>query len=272
MIVITRANGLELRLLQDGPEIAAAQALRYQVFYEEMGAVPSPAMAASGRDADRYDAIADHLVVVDLERTAGDSGPCVVGCYRMLRESVARRHGERLYTAGEFDLAGVRSPYGELMELGRSCVGAEYRTGAAMALLWRGIADYLEAYQVGLMLGCASLPGTNPDAAAPALSYLHHHHLAPPELRPRALPERRVDSDRLAPDRYDARQVSRHLPPLLKAYLRIGGMIGDGAVADEQFNTIDVCLVLPTATVKLRSPRLFRHQQQEGLPAVPAAA
>ena len=266
MIVITRANDLELRLLNDGPEIDAAQALRYQVFYDEMGAVPSVAMAASRRDADRYDAVADHLVVVDVERTTDDARPCVVGCYRMLRESVARRHSG-LYTAGEFDLAGVRAPYGELMELGRSCVDAEYRTGAVMQLLWRGIADYLDTYQVGLMLGCASLPGTDPDAVAPALSYLHHHHLAPAEIRPRAVPHRRVEGDRLPPERYDSRQVSRHLPPLLKAYLRIGGMIGDGAVVDEQFNTIDVCLVLPTQAVKQRSPRLFRQPQRASIAA-----
>ena len=266
MIVIMRVNDLELRLVNDGPEIDAAQALRYQVFYEEMGAVPSPAMRATRRDVDRYDSLADHLVVVDIERTVDARLPQVVGCYRVLRESVAQRHGG-LYTAGEFDLAGVRAPYGEVMELGRSCVDADYRTGGVMQLLWRGIADYLETYRVGLMLGCASLPGTDPDAVAPALSYLHHHHLAPAELRPRAVPHRRVDADRLPPDRYDSRQVSRHLPPLLKAYLRIGGMIGDGAVVDEQFNTIDVCLVLPTPAVKLRSPRLFRQQHRASIAA-----
>ena len=270
MIVITRANDLELRLVDDGPEVDAAQALRYRVFYEEMGAIPSPAMRATRRDADRYDSLADHLVVVDVERTADPRRPHVVGCYRMLREAVARHHGG-LYTAGEFDLAGVRAPYGEVMELGRSCVDADYRTGGVMQLLWRGIADYLDTHRVGLMLGCASLPGTDPDAVAPALSYLHHHHLAPAEYRPRALAHRRVDADRLSPDRYDARQVSRHLPPLLKAYLRIGGMIGDGAVVDEQFNTIDVCLVLPTAAVKQRSPRLFRHQH-DGTAAAPSIA
>jgi putative hemolysin len=265
-MIVTRVNQFELRLVNGGPDLDAAQALRYQVFYEEMGARPSPSARVLGRDSDRYDDIADHLVVVDLERAGGAWRSPVVGCYRVLRESVASRHFG-LYTSNEFDLSGVRAPYGEIMELGRSCVHADYRSGSVMQLLWRGIADYLDTHDVGLMLGCASLPGIDPDAVAPALSYLHHHHLAPAEYRPRALAHRRVDADRLSPDRYDARQVSRHLPPLLKAYLRIGGMIGDGAVVDEQFNTIDVCLVLPTLAVKQRSPRLFRQPQRASIAA-----
>ena len=157
MTVITRVNQLELRLVNDGPELEAAQALRYQVFYGEMGAHASAEMRACGRDFDRYDAIADHLVVVDLDRSSGFR-PWVAGCYRVLRGPVAARHGG-FYTANEFDLGGVAVPRDEVMELGRSCVHAEYRGGPAMQLLWRGIAGYVEAYGVGLMLGCASLAG-----------------------------------------------------------------------------------------------------------------
>jgi putative hemolysin len=173
---------------------------------------------------------------------------------------VARAH-DGFYTAGEFDLSGITAPIGELMELGRSCVEASYRTGAVMQLLWRGIADYIDGNRVGLMLGCASLPGTDPDAVAPLLSYLHHHHLAPPELRPRALPERFVRTDRLPADAIDTRAVLKVLPPLLKAYLRMGGMIGEGAVVDPQFNTIDVCLVLPTERVVAHYQRHYRQHR-----------
>lgn len=262
MQVLTRNSQLELRLVQDGPELDAAQALRFQIFYEEMGALPTPAMSARRRDWDRYDPIADHLVVVDLERSTR-LRPHVVGCYRVLRATVARAHGG-FYTANEFDLGRITAPVGEIMELGRSCVAEAYRTGAVMQLLWRGIADYLDLYGVGLMLGCASLPGTDPDAAAPLLAYLHHHHLAPPELRPRAVPERYIRADRLPIDQLDTRAIVRHLPPLLKAYLRMGGMIGDGAVIDNEFNTIDVCLVLPTARVQ---ERYLRQGRQRRAPA-----
>ena len=255
MTILARVNQLELRLARDAREIEAAQRLRYRVFYEEMGAVPTPATRASRIDADPFDALAEHLVVVDL--TAGGRRPCVVGCYRVLRESVARGSGG-FYTAQEFDLSGVTSGDGELMELGRSCVEPEYRTGAVMQLLWRGIADYVEIHRVGLMLGCASLPGTEPDELANALAFLHHNLLAPEGIRPRALGDRFVSADRLPAERVDARAALRQLPPLLKAYLRMGGMIGNGAVIDHQFNTIDVCLVLPTERVRAQYQRHYR--------------
>ena len=140
--------------------------------------------------------------MVDLERGT-ERQPCVVGCYRVLRESVARAGGG-FYTAHEFDLGGVRCADGEIMELGRSCVEPEYRTGAVMQLLWRGIADYIDSHRVGLMLGCASLPGTDPEAAAMVLSFLHHNVLAPEGLRPRAL------AGPLHPHRPDAGRGRRH--------------------------------------------------------------
>jgi putative hemolysin len=205
-------------------------------------------------------------VAVDLDRST-ERQPVVVGCYRVLRESVADGQGG-FYTSHEFDLGMVRAPRGEIMELGRSCVAPDYRNGAVMQLLWRGIADYIDSHHVGLMLGCASLPGTDPEAVAPVLGYLHHHHLAPAGLRPRALPDLLVPTDRLPPEAIDGRAVLRALPPLLKAYLRMGGMIGEGAVIDRQFNTIDVCLVLPTERVQAHYQRHYRQHR----PRVAAAA
>ena len=259
MTTIARVQTLELCLTNDAALVAAAQRLRYRVFYDEMGAVPSAAMQASRLDADRFDGLADHLVVVDRQH-ADPRRPEVVGCYRVLREQVAREHGG-FYTGHEFDLGAVRAPTGQMMELGRSCVAPEYRNGTVMQLLWRGIASYIDRHEVGLMLGCASLPGTDPDAVATALSYLHHHVLAPPELRPRAVAQRYVHTDRLPIAAVDTRAALAQLPPLLKAYLRMGGMIGDGAVIDRQFNTIDVCLVLPTEKVRANYLRHYRQQR-----------
>lgn len=258
MNVLARVNQLELRLARDPGEIEAAQRLRYRVFYEELGAIPTPAMRATGIDADAFDALAEHLVVVDLD--SDSRRPSVVGCYRVLRESMARGR-DGFYTAHEFDLTGVRCAAGEIMELGRSCVEPEYRTGAVMQLLWRGIADYIATHRVGLMLGCASLPGTDPDEVANALAFLHHHVLAPEGMRPRALGDRFVPADRMPADQVDARAALKQLPPLLKAYLRMGGMIGEGAVIDRQFNTIDVCLVLPTERVQAHYQRHYRFQR-----------
>jgi L-ornithine Nalpha-acyltransferase len=249
------ANDLELQQGQDPLLVAAAQALRYRVFYGELGAVADPATRAAGRDADSFDAVADHLVVVDRARAApGDPG--VVGCYRLLRGSVAAAHGG-FYSAGEYDLGVFADRLPRVVELGRACVHPDYRNGSVMQLLWRGVASYLQQHGLELMLGCASLPGTDLDAHGPALAYLGACHLAPEALRPRALPGRYLALPAAAAFSPMAlERAKRELPALLKAYLRMGGLIGDGAVVDRQFNTVDVCLVLPTERLQ---DRYLRH-------------
>ena len=153
------------------------------------------------------------------------------------------------------DLSGITSRQRKL-ELGRSCIDADYRSGTVMQLLWRGIADYVMHYDIRLMFGCASLPGVEPQKLAAPLAYLYHHHLAPPELLARARPERHVDMRMLAAGDIDAREVALRLPPLIKGYLRLGGFVGDGAVVDHQFHTTDVCVVVKTDWV---TGRYLRH-------------
>ncbi|HEV7372582.1 GNAT family N-acetyltransferase [Arenibaculum sp.] len=256
-------QGLEVRLAASAAEIEAAQALRYRVFYEELGA-GSPAGAA-GRDVDAFDSVCDHLIILDH---ACRPGPAVVGTYRLLRRSVAERHGG-FYTATEFDVAPLLSNPGELLELGRSCVAPTHRTRATMQLLWRGIAGYVLRHGVTLMFGCASLPGTDVEALAPALAYLHHNHLAPEPLRARALPGRYVAMDRLpaglgsaeqAAAGFEPHAAAATLPPLLKGYLRVGGFVGDGAVVDTAFNTTDVCLIVPMDGVSRKYAAHFLHR------------
>ncbi len=254
MTTLSRLGRLELRLARTDAELDAAQALRYRVFYEEKGAVAAGDVADAARDIDRYDAYADHLIVVDLAR-AGRPEQAVVGCYRLLGEAAARAAGG-FYSSAEFDLAGIVGA-GRMLELGRSCIDPGYRGGTVMQLLWRGIADYVELHDIGLMFGCASLPGTDPDALALPLTYLHRRHLAPLSLRPRAVPERFVACERLQGAGIDETAAIQALPPLIKGYLRLGGMIGDGAVIDASFNTVDVCLVLPAKCVEARYQRHF---------------
>ncbi len=245
---------LDVRLAQSEEEIAAAQALRYHIFYEEMGAEPSHRMRALRRDIDDYDAVCDHLLVIDR---AG--GSRVVGTYRLLRQRVAASH-HGFYSAGEYDLSpllALATPGQQLLELGRSCVAREHRNSATISLLWRGIASYLRVHDISHMFGCASLHGTDPAAFDAELSYLHHHHLAPPELRARTLPEHFVATERLPIGTYDTRAAARALPALLKGYLRVGAMIGDGAFIDPQFNTVDVFVVMPVAGIAARYAERF---------------
>ena len=253
-----RAGNLEVRLARDADEILASQHLRYRVFYEEMNARPSPAMARERRDFDRFDPECDHLLVVD--RSAGDNPDnYVVGTYRLIRRGVAARQGG-FYTASEFNIDKIEMLPGEILELGRSCVAREHRNRPTMQLMWLGISAYVVHYDIGIMFGCASLAGTDVDAMAMPLSYLYHYHLAPESFRPRALAERYVDMNRLPKESIDPRRALGELPPLIKGYLRLGGFVGEGAVVDEPFNTIDVCIQVKTELV---TQKYMRHYERE---------
>jgi putative hemolysin len=252
-IVDLSAGRLQVRLAEDRADIEAAQALRYRVFYETMGAQPLSGMAHDRRDFDPFDEFCDHLLVIDHE--SGHAGGEVVGTYRLIRRSAAQRCG-RFYSSAEYDISTLIASPGEILELGRSCVDPGYRGRGAVQLLWGGIAAYVFHYDIALMFGCASLPGTDPEALAEPLSYLHHHHLAPPELRARALPERYVDMRRHEAVA-DSGRVKAGLPPLIKGYLRLGGFVGDGAVIDEQFNTTDVFIVVKTDLVAEKYSRHY---------------
>ena len=259
-VVDISSGPLQVRLAQSAADVDAALALRYRIFYEKMGARPLPGMEQRRRDYDGFDEICDHLLVLDHSRGAGPEA--VVGTYRLIRRAAAERFGT-FYSAAEYDIAPLIAYPGEILELGRSCVDAGYRARPVMQLLWSGIAAYVFHYDIAVMFGCASLPGTDPGALDVPLSYLYHPHLAPPALRARALPERYVDMRRLEPGAIDPARTLAALPPLIKGYLRLGGFVGDGAVIDEQFNTTDVCIVVKTDLVAEKYSRHYERQSRE---------
>ncbi|MDA0369095.1 MAG: GNAT family N-acetyltransferase [Proteobacteria bacterium] len=232
----------EIRVTRDPADIEAAQRLRYHVFYDEMSADPSPEMRESGRDFDRFDTICDHLLVIDRERPVGQQ---IVGTYRMLLRADAEAHGG-YYSSSEYDIADFVAGFGgrNAAEIGRSCVHADYRNQRIVELLWRGLAHYYRDNNVERIFGCASFPGTDPEALALPLSYLYHFHLAPPDLRVRALSALHVPMNRIDKEELNPRSAIRQVPALIRAYLRLGGVCGDGAVIDHQFGTTDVFMVL----------------------------
>ncbi|MEM6491148.1 MAG: GNAT family N-acyltransferase [Pseudomonadota bacterium] len=254
--VEARSNALLVRLAEDEAELRAAQRLRYRVFYQERDAQPVGEMAREERDFDDFDPVCDHLLVIDESRSGDEA---VVGCYRFMRRAGADALG-RFYTSGEYDIQKLLDADLELMELGRSCIAADYRNKASMTLLWRGIGQYVLRYDVGMMFGCASLPGVDTAALAPALSYLHHRHLAPEPFRVRALEDLFTPMDETPIDAVDERRVLAGLPPLIKGYLRLGGYVGDGAVIDHQFNTTDVCVMVKTDQV---TDKYYRHYTRD---------
>jgi putative hemolysin len=249
-----RAGNLGVRLAVTGEELDAVQALRYRVFYQEMGAQADARTVATMRDRDAFDAVADHLLVMDHD--LGEGPDSVVGTYRLIRQP----KGAKFYSEDEYDISKLRQFPGRLLELGRSCTDSAYRSRAVLQLLWRGIAAYVFHYDIDLMFGCASLHGTDPDALAAELTYLHANHLAPEAIRPRALAHRYVAMNRLDPATLDWRRALMTLPPLIKGYLRLGGFVGDGAVIDTQFNTTDIAVVVQTDLV---TEKYYRHYERE---------
>jgi len=252
-----RIGSLEVRLAKNTKEIRKAQRLRYQVFYEEMSAIADAQTLATQRDTDPYDAFCDHMLVVDhssMKRNKlGRLKPEIVGTYRLLRQDVADRHGG-FYTASEFDIQPlIDANSGKcFLELGRSCVLKPYRNKKTVELLWHGIWSYVLTHNIDVMLGCASIEGTDPQTLATQLSFLHHNASAPDKWQVSALPEKYVDMNLLSAEQLNPKEALRALPPLVKGYLRLGAFIGDGAVIDHQFGTTDVLIILPVSELNSR--------------------
>ena len=266
--VLGRLGPLEVRLATTAKEIRRAQRLRFKVFYEEMSAAPNAASLFRRRDVDEYDRICDHLLVIDhaaRRKSFRKPEPAVVGTYRLLRQEVADRTFG-FYTAGEYDIAPLVAAHPNLrfLELGRSCVLKPYRNKRTVELLWHGIWTYVLHHRIDVMIGCASLEGTDPQRLALPLSFLHHHAGAPEPWRARAVRERYTRMDLLAKEAVDPRAALQALPPLVKGYLRLGATFGDGAVIDRQFGTTDVLVILPVAAINARyidhfGPSANRH-------------
>jgi len=246
---------LETRLASNEADILAAQRLRYRVFVQELGGDGPLVDHDRQFERDVFDAHVDTLVLVDRRRDARALDH-VVGVYRLLSGGAAARFG-RFYSEAEYDLTPLRSSGRRLLELGRSCVARDYRGGLALHHLWNGLAIYVARHRIELLFGVASFHGTDPEALAQPLSCLHHWHLAPPALRVRARDAVFREMALVAPGDIDRLAAMRAMPSLIKAYLRIGGCVGEGAFVDTAFNTTDVCLVLDTARMSARQRRLY---------------
>ncbi len=244
-----RVGSLEVRLAQSAAEVRQAQKLRYRVFYQEGSAAPNPARLLARRDFDAYDAFCDHLLVIDHSAHR----PAVVGTYRLLRQPVAENYGG-FYTAGEFDIAPLLTRHNNLqfLELGRSCVLAPYRNKRTVELLWHGIRAYVQENGCDVLIGCASLDGTDAEGLSLPLSFLHYCARAPEIWQARALSHRYIEMNRMPKEAVNSKEALHSLPPLLKGYLRLGAYIGDGAVIDHAFGTTDVLVILPWSVIQKR--------------------
>ena len=230
------------------------------MFYEEGGAQPDRTAALIRRDICAFDRVCDHLIVIDhAARTArlGRIKPKVVGTYRLLRADVAQANFE-FYSAGEFDIAPLlqRHRGKNFLELGSSCVASLWRGKKVLELLWRGLWAYVQHHRIDVMIGCASLPGTNLLALAAPLAFLHDPARGKDEWQIEGLSGRGVPTSNLGGSDFGARKVLAGLLPLIKGYLRAGARFGTCAVIDYQFRTTDLFVIMPVADI---SPRYIAH-------------
>jgi L-ornithine Nalpha-acyltransferase len=263
-VVYGRLGNLEVQLAQSRSDLRRAQELRYEVFYEEMNAVPSAATTISRRDEDPYDALCDHLLVVDHSEMVASARypwrkkPRVVGTYRVLRQSYAEQNGG-FYSQSEYNIAPMLANHRHshcFMELGRSCVRKPYRNRRTVELLWQGIWAYVRQHRVDVMIGCASFPGIDLKQHALPLSFLHHFASASKDWSVRAHDKLYVDMNMMNITDIDAKAAIKAMPPLIKGYLRLGATFGEGAVIDRQFGTTDVLVILPVEAI---DPRYLGH-------------
>ena len=243
-------SSIRVKIAETSAELRAAQALRYDVFVRELGGGGDMVDHQKGLEQDRFDPFFDHMIATDTA-----SGQ-VIGVYRLLRDDQAKRAGQ-FYSEDEYDLSVLKSSGRRLLELGRSCLHRDYRGGTAMFHLWNGLAEYVAQQKIEILFGVASFHGTDPQALAAPLSMLHLNHLAPPDLRVRAVASQFQSMDLIAPTGLDRREAMVQVPALIKAYLRLGGFVGEGAYVDHAFNTTDVCLVLDTARLNPRQSRMY---------------
>ncbi len=239
-----------VKLAQTEAELRAAQRLRYDVFVSELGAGGEMVDHVQQLERDRFDPFFDHMI---LTSTSDDA---VIGVYRLLRSDQAEAAGG-FYSEGEYDLAPLKASGRNLLELGRSCLHPDYRGGVAMHCLWNGLADYISEHQIDILFGVASFRGTDVQALSAPLSLLHNRHLAPPQLRVQAHEEGYHSMDLISPDKLDRRAAMVQVPSLIKAYLRLGGYVGEGAYVDHQFNTTDVCLIMDTAQLNAKQAKIY---------------
>ena len=207
--------------------------LRFKIFFDEKN--------PNKIDSDEFDEECDHLVVIDKSK----SKDYVVGTYRLLYRK-SESIGVRFYSQSEFNITNILNKRSSLLEAGRSCVRKEYRDGRIIKLLWKGLATYIVKSKVEYIFGCASFPSSDHNRFLSQLSYLKHYHSPSEDLQTNPVDNLKAEFKVISKKKINNEKEFRSLPPLIKAYLRVGAYVGSGAVIDNNFDTTDVLIILDT--------------------------
>ncbi len=239
-----KKNRYTVALARSAGEIEEAQRLRYQVFFEEMGA--TSAHSNGELDVDEYDADCEHLLVRD--QASGH----VVGCYRIMRPETARRRGA-FYSDSEFDLTRLTHLRSSTAEVGRACIHPDFRSGSVIMLLWSGLAQFMLENRYEYLIGCASINlADGHENAVAVYREMTQRYLAPAEYR--VFPKHPYPVDAL---RAVEPFTSARIPSLLKGYARLGAWIAGAPAWDPDFNTADLFVLLPISRLPASYTRHF---------------
>ena len=239
-----------IKLAQNASETEAAMRLRYQVFRVEQGRMPG--VPCNGLDRDEYDGCCRHLLAVD--RSAGR----VIGTYRILPGTVAAA-GIGFYSEREYRFRGLRGLMPQVFEVGRACVAPEYRSGAAVALLWAGIAELRRRCGFRYMLGCVSLEHT--DAAIGWRLYRQLEREGRIGGPVAAVPRPGFGLPQPEEGVPEPAESVKALPPLFKGYLRIGAKFCGVPALDREFGSIDFPVWFDFGSVPERYAKHFNVQR-----------
>ncbi|MDG2474384.1 MAG: GNAT family N-acyltransferase [Paracoccaceae bacterium] len=258
----TNSDQFEVRLTINNAEVLAAQKLRYKVFVKEFGAKVSKEHEAQLVERDKFDPYCDHLVLIDKRAKNRLSGSNIVGTMRLMESRVAHR-ALGFYSATEYDLDKLTTEHKKSLEIGRACVDIKYRGSLAIHFLWLGLAEYSIKREIVLLFGVASFHGTNASKFGSALTLLKQKFSAPERLKFRAKESGYIDMNIIPLDLLNHKIAMDQMPGLLKAYLRMGARVSDGAFVDNKFNTIDVGLMIKTNSMNSKYKELYSGSKKK---------
>ena len=240
-----------IKIAESNFEIKKAQSLRYEIFFKEKKIKKKSFKFLLQRDYDFYDKISDHLIIIDNNREIRDN---VIGTYRLLRGNCAKLY-RGFYTEQEFDISNLKKNFSskDILELGRSCVHPQYRSGIILKLLWQGISNYIKMYKIKILMGCASFHGTNPSKFKDEFSLLYKSYRLPEDYDVKSLQSNEISFNK----NINHSTILNKLPPLIKGYLKAGGMVSENFFIDKEFETIDYCVIMLTEKIVSRYSNKF---------------
>ncbi len=233
----------EIRFSKNYNELIESQKIRHKVFIVEMGNINKQEPTKSNIEQDKFDKFCRHLIIIDHENTKKNTSGKIIGVTRLMLSEDSEK-GIGFYCSQEFNLKPIISTQKKCLEIGRTCIDPAYRNTLILHYLWIELGSFCSKHGIEILFGVGSFVGNNVGKIAMALSYIYNEYLAPPEIRPIALKKGFIEMKIIPKDEIDKLKALKQMPNLLKSYLRLGGIVGEGAYMDRELNTIDILIMI----------------------------